>query len=440
MDSLDVPNLQVHKHDIYTLANVVLNMNPGYLLLNKMDSSGNLLWSKTIVVPGTNLESVAFLVSKKNQIYIGSGTCGMTNLILSFDSNGTFLWAKSYIQSHTSSGFVDAMKEDASGKILVLSIAASTINFGFYLFKIDTLGNVTWHNDIIQTTFSLTQKNGIDKVRQDNKKNVYFSANVQDASNNAYNFIFKFDSLGNYSWGKYYTPPSLQPTATEQIDVDTAGTIYSSSRFSPQNPFMPCNVLCKIDGSNGNVIQASINDTLNSGTYGFSCVKYVNNNEIILGGGTSNNTELTSVPSYFTTACQSSPITMSPVNASVTTNITFSFYYTYPTFTINNSGMVLQNVNFTRVADCYTTSAIRLNSNSKIELDVYPNPSNGNFKVTTADNIDELKVIDILGEIIYDTKPGNSQAELNIDKAGIYFIQVSIGNQITTQKIIVVDN
>jgi hypothetical protein len=75
-------------------------------------------------------------------------------------------------------------------------------------------------------------------------------------------------------------------------------------------------------------------------------------------------------------------------------------------------------------------------SNSVI---VFPNPSqsNGQINITSANNIDEVKIIDVLGQIIYQTKSNQKNILLNIEKAGIYFVTITSDKKTITKKIIV---
>ena len=68
---------------------------------------------------------------------------------------------------------------------------------------------------------------------------------------------------------------------------------------------------------------------------------------------------------------------------------------------------------------------------------VYPNPSSGNINITTTNNIDEIKITDIIGQIIYEAKPNTTNTTLQIDNAGIYFITLTIGKEISTKKVVI---
>ncbi len=68
---------------------------------------------------------------------------------------------------------------------------------------------------------------------------------------------------------------------------------------------------------------------------------------------------------------------------------------------------------------------------------VYPNPSSGSFQITYTGNIDELKVLDMLGQIVYEAKPKTTNASLTLTNAGVYFITLISGTEMSTKKVIV---
>lgn len=83
---------------------------------------------------------------------------------------------------------------------------------------------------------------------------------------------------------------------------------------------------------------------------------------------------------------------------------------------------------------------------NEMDFDVYPNPSNGLFTVTITNTNSEdisISVIDILGKEIVQLSDKNRSTEYNKQvhlehlAPGIYFVKLTIGNDVKTQKIIV---
>ncbi len=80
-----------------------------------------------------------------------------------------------------------------------------------------------------------------------------------------------------------------------------------------------------------------------------------------------------------------------------------------------------------------------LNSESEIAADmnsisIAPNPNNGSFSFAGIGSIDEIKVLNALGQEIVYIRNGN---EFRISKSGIYFIEIQSGKFKTTKKLIV---
>jgi hypothetical protein len=72
------------------------------------------------------------------------------------------------------------------------------------------------------------------------------------------------------------------------------------------------------------------------------------------------------------------------------------------------------------------------------QLSIYPNPSSGLFTIASAKNIDEVKVTNVLGQLIYESYPKQTQFTFELNDAGMYFITATSGNEITTGKVLVI--
>ena len=74
---------------------------------------------------------------------------------------------------------------------------------------------------------------------------------------------------------------------------------------------------------------------------------------------------------------------------------------------------------------------------NKEQLTIYPNPSTGSIQVSYTNSMDELKVSNMLGQVVYEAKPSSTSTNVQIDNAGVYFITITSGASISTQKVIV---
>ena len=75
-------------------------------------------------------------------------------------------------------------------------------------------------------------------------------------------------------------------------------------------------------------------------------------------------------------------------------------------------------------------------------IDIFPNPSNGNFSVahqTNGNKSQTIEVYNVVGELIYsETTKNKSTNTINISQSpkGIYFVKFNDGEKITTKKIV----
>ena len=80
--------------------------------------------------------------------------------------------------------------------------------------------------------------------------------------------------------------------------------------------------------------------------------------------------------------------------------------------------------------------------NSNPLFNIYPNPNNGNFNITSTINnmIEEISIFDGLGKLIEQLTNFNADKIVTIDreyKPGVYFVRVKTTNGISTQKLII---
>jgi alpha-tubulin suppressor-like RCC1 family protein len=105
---------------------------------------------------------------------------------------------------------------------------------------------------------------------------------------------------------------------------------------------------------------------------------------------------------------------------------------------INNFGVLGDGTKVNKLVptaiSCPNTLAAETFTNATISL--YPNPSNGSFKIETTKNIQLIRAFDVLGnEIKLQTQPDNLYS---INAKGLFLLQITFENdQIVTQKLII---
>ena len=73
----------------------------------------------------------------------------------------------------------------------------------------------------------------------------------------------------------------------------------------------------------------------------------------------------------------------------------------------------------------------------QVETNVYPNPARNQLFIESNINIQEIRLIDILGQIVYSIQLNDNLHEMDVQgfHAGIYFLQVYTTNDVVTHRI-----
>jgi hypothetical protein len=86
-----------------------------------------------------------------------------------------------------------------------------------------------------------------------------------------------------------------------------------------------------------------------------------------------------------------------------------------------------------------TTFYADVNAIQPIEFAIYPNPSNGIFRVKANTKIDLITVIGIDGQVIYSGSPASIVSDINLDQveSGVYFVTITSNGQQLTQRVVI---
>jgi hypothetical protein len=86
----------------------------------------------------------------------------------------------------------------------------------------------------------------------------------------------------------------------------------------------------------------------------------------------------------------------------------------------------------------FLTTGIKEDSEEKIQVTVFPNPSKGSFEIYCDKNMNEISVINVLGKEIYSEKLNGKQKYFDHKlNSGIYFLKIRSGNASETRRIII---
>ncbi len=271
------------------LSNIDLDPGPGIfpgnpggnIFIIKLNSSGDLIWGKTI----TNSSSVsnvtyALSIDAFANILI-TGTCGpQTDLdpgggiyilptisngvdifVLKLNANGDFTWAKNF-GSQSSFDIVNGIASDASGAVYLTGVFWSGFDFdpgsnvynislsgnsnSAYILKLDQNGNFIWarHFDAY-TTQSLGQSVSVDASGNVYVGGIFYSLTDFDPGPGVFNltasiedcFICKLDASGKFVWAKSFGSPA--PEFLNGLFLDSSSNVYATGSFYLSTDFDP---------------------------------------------------------------------------------------------------------------------------------------------------------------------------------------------------------
>jgi len=104
-----------------------------------------------------------------------------------------------------------------------------------------------------------------------------------------------------------------------------------------------------------------------------------------------------------------------------------------------NGDLYISDVDNQRVRKVYIPSAAGITSLSlpKVQITVSPNPGTGIFFVSSSCTIDDLLVTDLLGQVVYETKPFTTQTCFQMDHSGLYLLTLKTSMGSATKRLIV---
>lgn len=86
----------------------------------------------------------------------------------------------------------------------------------------------------------------------------------------------------------------------------------------------------------------------------------------------------------------------------------------------------------TDTSSCHSVLTFGLNeNNAEVSLSVYPNPSNGIVTILTGSIADEIRILDVVGNVIMTLKPANNylSVDLSNQAEGFYMIEMTTNHQ-----------
>jgi len=276
---------KVYRTDIYVLMNRNVSASfADYIILSKLNTNGNVVWSKAIHGSG-DLSCLVLHITPQNKIYIGSTACAYQCYVSSFDTAGHPLSSISYPENVSgSASSIVGIKDDGLGNAFVFAImgfGSSTYHTAVGVFKINSSGAVVW-NKAYQVPFATAGFSTPSVSMMDSQKNMYLAVNISDSVYNSYNTFVKVDSAGTLKWCKVYAHLNWPGHAsTNDFDLDSLQNIIAAERFTDTSAVLHWSAVMTINRADGSVNSAVANT---SDIYSLFAIEYLNTHQAALGG------------------------------------------------------------------------------------------------------------------------------------------------------------
>ena len=434
-----------------TLTNADTSLS-GDIFIVKYDASGNVVWAKSVggssddegmgitVDTGGNSYVTGYFYSPS--ITFGSNTLTNTDtsgntsdvFIVKYDASGNAVWAKSGHGSSPDLG--NSIAVDASGNSYVTGYFQGTsITFGsttltnlggtnIFIVKYDASGNVVWAHSAGGNFFDLGYGIAVD-AGGNSYVTGYFTSpsitfgsttltNADVSGNTADVFIVKYDTSGNPVWAK--SGDGSSDDVGNSIAVDAGGNSYITGYFISPSITFGSTTLTNVDTSGQ--------------SWNMFIVKYDTSGNLlwVKSAGVSNN-----VFGY--------GIAVDGNSSSYVTGYFGSLSITFGSTTLTNdtaggtSDIFIVKLNPTS-GEPLGVSEI----NHQETISIYPNPTTSSFTIsTTAGKIKEVKVFDVVGEIVNSQQGiGNSQCTIDMKgvSKGIYFVQIMYFDKLSMTNVV----
>jgi len=416
------------------------------IFLAKYDTDGNVLWAKSAggsfhdwgyAVAVSTLGNVYLTgVFQSPTITFGSTTLTNTDntgqttdlFLAKYDASGNVVWAKS--AGGITYDWALAVAVDKNEKVSVTGYFFSpTLTFestmltntnelsDIFLAQYDADGNTLWSKSVVGAGADDANAIAIDAsgnifVIGDFDGTLIFDniTLTRTGSANSDIFLAKYSSDGDILWAKNSSGLiSYIPTNDfgSSVAVDASGNVYIAGRF--ESPTFTLDTI----------------SLTNAGEADIYLAKYNSNGNVLWAksqGGTNNDGALSVAVDNFG-------------NAFITG--WFREVCSFGSTSLSNVDPVFGGSDLF-IAKIGVTTGIN-EINNTLNTMIFPNPSNGKFIISCNRNIYTIEIFNIIGEKVFHSEINNQKSEidLSLQPKGIYFVKISDGENIYTEKIII---
>jgi hypothetical protein len=246
--------------------------------------------------------------SNSDDIFVTGNHGGADYWIVKLDSTGNIIWQKSLGGSGTD--VANSIRKTSDGGYIIAGESESnngdvTVNLGgidAWIVKLDSAGNITW-----QKSFGGVSVDKVNSIQQTSDGGYIFAGYTASINGNVNYWIVKLDIFGNMTWQKSFGGfGSDQATSIEQTFDEgyiVAGYSYSNNGDVSGNHGSSDIWIVKIDATGNLIWQKSFGGSGNERTqfdyYGFLPIKQtLDGGYIIAGSSTSNDGDVTGNHGY----------------------------------------------------------------------------------------------------------------------------------------------
>jgi len=261
-------------------------------LLIKLDSQGNIIWSKTfggdqsILLKSVLQTSDGYYILGGNIVYSDSNTADF--LLIKLDSQGNIIWSKTFGGDQKDVLFSVLQTPDGGYIAAGYTKSFGAGNYDFLLIKLDSQGNIIWSK-----TFGGDQSDFLTSLQQ-TLDGGYIIGGISRSFNSQHYFdalLIKVDSQGNIIWSKTFEKGG---STTLLKQTNDGGCLVSGiiSSFKDNNGSIILNLpfLMKLD-SEGKIVWEK-QYQIETEVFLPSFIEKTNDGGYILGGLTEKNTSL----------------------------------------------------------------------------------------------------------------------------------------------------
>lgn len=406
------------------------------IFLAKYDGNGNALWARS-AGNVSRAESVKKIATDANgNVYLGGeGSSPMTfgsvtiNLntsyfiiyVAKYDGQGNAVWAKGAIAGNS---YCYDLCTGSNNSVFITGYYSSSITFDgttlnsqngtIFIAKYNSSGTLAWAKSEGKNAFAYTRgiaadANGVYLTGHFTSNNLKFgNTTLTSCSSGCTNvFLVKYTNAGNLLWAKSASGTTYANGSDVTADIN--GNIYLTGAYK-----------------NSNVTFGGIT-LANSGGYDIYITKYNSGGSVIGATGIGGN--LDDSPSQI--ECKPATNDIYLYASAVSPSISLG------SITLTNSVSYIYFIAKANASTFRTGNETLKESAAPEGVIVYPNPSDGNINIESAETIDEIKVLTGMGQLVYEAKLNETDFSLQLDEAGIYFVRLTTADKIETKKIVV---